>query len=115
MTFKRIKGIIITIGIIGFILFLIRAHYDQKTADENFMRKEYSGIIDSIHFYDGNRGFPVVRINGKWHPFGVRESGIANYIKVGDSILKETDSDSIYIFRVNSNSLWVRKGFRTKR
>jgi len=115
MTLKRIKLIIISIGVIGFVLFLINDHFNQQKADENFLTKEYIGIIDSIHYYRGNRGFPVVMINGKWHRFGLRESWVEGYIEVRDSISKETGSDSIYVFRLNNSNAWIRKGFKTKK
>lgn len=115
MTIKRIKLIIIVFGIIGFVLFLIHEYYVQKKVYENFLEIEYSGIIDSIHYYDGNHGFPVVKLNGKWHRFGVRESWIESYIKVGDSISKEVGSDSIFIFRLKSYGIWHKKGFKTKK
>ena len=112
MNTKRIKLIFFTIVACAFIVFFINGYYKDKKAQTAFIEKEYYGIILEIKYVEGNRGDPYVQIGSQWFVFGINEDKVRNYIKVSDSIVKDSATETIKVYRKNYKGIWDEKVFK---
>jgi hypothetical protein len=111
LNMKKIRIIFISILAIMFITFLVHDAWLQKKLKKEFIDLTYTGIIYEIRYIEGNRGYPRVRIGNQWNNINILESKIVNYIQTGDSILKETGTETIIVYRKNENDEWIEKVF----
>jgi len=111
MKIKHIKLIFFIIVACAFIVFFINGYYKDKKAQTAFVEKEFHGIILEIKYVEGNRGDPYVQIGSQWFVFGINEDKVRDYIKVSDSITKDSGTETIKIFRKNNKGTWDEKVF----
>ena len=76
-----------------------------------FIEESYRGIITEIKYIEGRRGLPDVKIGNELHYFGYEEK-IIHYIQIGDSIVKESGTEAIKIYRKNLKGKWDEKIFK---
>ncbi len=112
MNTKHIKLIFFIIAICAFIVFNINEYYNDKQAQTAFIEKEFHGIILEIIYIEGHRGLPDLKINSKWIYMGVNGQKIQNYIKVSDSIVKDSGTETIKVYRKNYKGIWDEKVFK---
>jgi len=112
MNNKFFKIVFIITAFLTLIIFIIEGFYKDKKGRETFIQESYHGIINDIVFFEGNRGFPLLKINNNWHTCGILESKIQNYIKVGDSISKNSGREEIKVYRKNINGNLYEKVFK---
>jgi len=93
-------------------MFFINGYYKVKKAQADFIEKEYQGIIREIKYVEGNRGDPYVQIRNQWFVFGTNEDKVRNYIKVSDSIVKDSGTETIVVYRKNYKGIWGEKVFK---
>lgn len=108
---ETIKKYIITIVIISFIVFFAYNFYLSYQAKQVFIEDSYKGIINNIEYFEGRRGLPDVKIGNEMHYFGYEEK-IIHYIQVCDSIVKESGTEEIKIYRKNLKGKWDEKTFK---
>ncbi len=112
MKIKHIKLIFFIIATCAFIVFFVNSYYMNKKAKTAFIEKEYRGIILEIKYVEGNRGDPYVLIGNQWFVFGLNEDKVRNYIKVSDSIVKDSGTETIKVYRKNYKGIWDEKVFK---
>jgi hypothetical protein len=66
---------------------------------EEFSRKSYSGIVDSVRYSQLNRGAPSIYMNHRWVTLSIDEMSMAQKIQVGDSLVKQKNTTVIYCYR----------------
>ena len=113
MKIKHIKLIFFIIAVCAFIVFFINGYYKDKKAQTAFIEEEFHGIIMEIKYIEGRRrGFPDLKINSKWIYLGLNGEKIQNYIKVSDSIVKDSGTETINVYRKNVKGSWDEKVFK---
>ena len=103
---KNLKRNFILTIVLAFVCFIFYLFYSSNKADQIFFSKHYKGIIKEINFNEGRRGFPDIRLDSQWIYLGIEEDRIINYIKKGDSIVKNVGTKEIIIFRKDENNTW---------
>lgn len=112
MNKKRIKLIFFITVTIAFMLFYINGYYEDRKAQKAFVEEEFHGIIIEIKYFEGRRGFPDLKIDNKWIYMGLNGEKIQNYIKVSDSLAKESGTEIIKVYRKNLKGNWDEKAFK---
>ena len=112
MKMKYFKLLFFLLLIASFVLFFIKGFESNKQAEVKFINKSYFGMIKDIKYGEGNMGDPYVKIRNSVFVFGYFEDKVRNYIKVGDSIAKDSGSTAISVFRKDSNGVWHEKVFK---
>jgi len=108
---EKIRKIVLGgVGIL-FFLFIIYIIYLMYHGKEQFISREYSGIISNIRVPQGNRDLPEINIKNHWIPLSIDDSKVKHYIQVGDSIVKESGSEMIRVFRKSQKNEWSVKIF----
>jgi len=77
----------------------------------HFINRNYSGIITEIRWRDNTHGLPDIKLNGEWIFLDVPDSKIATFIQVGDSVVKETGTSEIKVYKKNIKGKWFEKIF----
>lgn len=108
----KIRKVILTSTGILFILFFIYTGYLIYHGDKESLARSYSGIISEIRNLYGNRDIPDIKINSQWIPLGVEDSKVKYYIQIGDSIVKDSGTKIIKVYRKNSDGDWIVKVFK---
>ncbi len=111
MKIKHIKLIFFIIVACAFIVFFINGYYEDKKAQTAFVEKEFHGIINEIKYNEGRRGFPDLKISNNWIYLGLNGEKIQKYIKVSDSIAKDSGTETIKVYRKNNKGNWDEKVF----
>ena len=109
---EKIRRIVLFIGVISFIIFLGRAFYGMHQGQKEFVNKQYNGIITEIRKLQGRRDLPDIKINSQWISLNILESKVKHNIQVGDSIVKESGTEIIKVYRKNLNGEWDVKIFK---
>jgi len=109
---KKFKGIVITIIIVAFIIFIVQIAFQIHVANKMFNNCKYNGIIMDIRQLEGNRGVHDILINNEWHSGCIYESKIWSYIRINDSIAKDSGTETIRVFRKNEYDEWVVRVFK---
>jgi len=109
---KKIKNIIICLIVLLFISFFVHVIYLSYHGQKEFIKSHYNGVILEIRKLEGRRDLPDIRINDKWLSIDINESKIKNYIKVGDSIVKDSGTEEIKVYRMDENNNWKVKIFK---
>jgi uncharacterized membrane protein len=107
MNIKTIKAIFILLTVLSFVIFFYIKYQENINAKLQALEREYSGIIKDIVFVDGNRGYPMVKINQEWLYFGQIEANVMYELEIGDSISKISGSRIILVYRKNQIGDWV--------
>lgn len=76
------------------------------------MNRAYSGVISEIRILQGNRDLPDIKIYSQWIPLSIDDSKVKHYIQVGDSIVKESGSDLIKVYRKDLKDKWDVQVFK---
>ncbi len=79
---------------------------------KQFMNRAYSGVISEIRILQGNRDLPDIKINSQWIPLSIDDSKVKHYIQVGDSIVKESGSEIIKVYRKDLKDKWDVQVFK---
>ena len=103
---KRTKIIVFIMVAIAFIVFFVHGYHKDKKAKNTFIEIEFYGIIKEIKYTEGNRGFPILRINDKWINLGINAANIYNFIHESDSIVKDSGTERIKVYRKNPYGKW---------
>lgn len=107
---KTFKYIIITINIIGFVLFFAWGYLQVINNRYKFLQKSYYGVIKDIKNEKGMRGNKtIIFTNDSIIYFGVSESTLNSYVLIGDSLAKDSAENFVKVFRKNDNKEWVKK------
>lgn len=96
------KGIIIVVVIALSIWFWIFMEGIGERRYNDFIQKEYSGVIKEIVFRAGRAGCPDVLIDSNWVIFTIEEQKVFDKIQVNDSIVKIKGGNKIIIYRRDS-------------
>jgi hypothetical protein len=103
---EKIRRIVlIGVGIL-FSSFIIYIIYWMYHGEEQFMKRSYSGVISEIRILKESRDLPDIKINNQWVPLSIDDSKVKQYIQVGDSIVKESGSEIIKVYRKNLKGEW---------
>jgi hypothetical protein len=88
---------------------------DYRKKRNNWKNKDYFGIIEGINPNPYFAGFPQLKLlNGDLIQLGIREESIFPFIQIGDSIVKNSGSTIVSVFRKDENGNWVEKEFDCK-
>lgn len=109
---EKIRRTILIIGGILFILFFIYTFYLIYYGKKESIERQYSGIITEIRNLPGNRDIPDIKIDNQWIPLGIDDSKVKHYIQLGDSIVKESGSEIIEVYRKNLKGEWAVQIFK---
>ena len=109
---KYFKLLYFLLLITMFVLFIIKGFEMDKQAKVKSIKRSYFGKIKDIKYVEGNRGDPSVKIGNNVFVFGYLEDKVRHYVKVGDSIAKDSGSTAIRVFRKDSNGVWHEKVFK---
>jgi len=109
---EKIRKIILFIGGIVFLLFFIYIFYSMYHGEKEYIKRKYIGIISEIRILQGNRGLPDIKIKKQWIPLDIPDSKVMKYIQVGDSIVKESGTEIIKVYRKNLKDEWDIKVFK---
>jgi hypothetical protein len=112
MKMVNIKKVFISILFIGFALFAIYIGYLFVHGHLQFRDRAYIGIISNIRKLEFNRGLPDIKIQDEWIPLSIEDAKIKDYIQIGDSIVKESGSINIFVYRKDDNGKWIQKCFK---
>ena len=99
------------ICIVMLTIFFAHGFFKDHQAANKFITENYKGLVREIVYKDGKRGLPDVKLDSNWFYFGMNEEKIKLYIRIGDSIVKESGTKTIKIYRKNENGKWVDKIF----
>jgi hypothetical protein len=106
---KIIKYLFIGFIILFGVYFFLSNWYESQLLHVNYLKTSYNGIINKIE--DGDRGSKDLNLsNGKWITLGSSNPGV--YVQVGDSIIKESGSETITVYRKDKNGIWQEKVFK---
>lgn len=109
---KKIRTIAIAVMVAAGLVWLYNVYLLDRKATEKHLKLEYNGIINKIHHYWGDRGVPMILVDTQWIYLNVLDSKFSHYVLVGDSIYKESGSETVKIFRKNSDETWSVKVFK---
>ena len=109
---KAIKLIAIIILGLGFLIFIIHAYYLDHGAKREYLYRSIHGIIEEIKIEEGNRRLPTLKINNQWIFLDMPGEKIDHYIQTRDSLVKDSGSTSIKVFRKNEKNEWYVKVFK---
>ncbi len=80
-----------------------------------WINTDYNGTIKGIFPNDFFFGYPQIKLsNGDLIQLGIREESMFSYIQIGDSIVKNSGSAIVSVFRKDENGNWVEKEFDCK-
>ena len=96
----NMKKLAIALIILVFVGFIIYAIILQKEVRENFLQESYSGIVENLVVNNYDRGNISIKLNNQWLSLGSFEPYIQNKIKIGDSVVKESGTTELKVFRV---------------
>jgi hypothetical protein len=97
---KTFKHIIIAINILAFIIFFIYTHYQEADSREKFLQESYSGIVENSVVDEFGRGSISIKLKDQWINLGFHEPYIQEKIKIGDSIVKESGTSELKVYRI---------------
>lgn len=97
---KKFKYIVIAVNIVAFIIFFVYTYYQEIDSRENFLQESYSGIVENLVVNNYDRGNISIKLNNQWMSLGSFEPYIQKKIKIGDSIVKETGTTELKVYRV---------------
>jgi hypothetical protein len=102
---KKNKGIFILLGLVFIVYFATRG---CNVNDESIIRRELSGIIKKIGQRRGLTSFTLTyEYTVRSHPnINFKPISFSNFARVGDSLYKYPNSDSIYIIREGRKYGW---------
>lgn len=103
--FKLIAFSFLLISLLGLILFVILKLSNTNTNSDQ-KEIQFRGKILKLQYFDGNRGLPIIYLSDTSFLMSMKEEKILHYIKVGDSIVRNLNSPTIYIYRKDSLDLW---------
>ncbi|MBI2968269.1 MAG: hypothetical protein HYY40_10725 [Bacteroidetes bacterium] len=89
-------------------------NYLNKGVKEKFIQRSYKGVIQDISYIEGHKNFPDIYFNNQRYPLllGLNEVKITDYIQIGDSIVKDSGTAAIRVYRRDKNSVWAVKIFK---
>ena len=108
----KIRNTFIIILLILFGWFVISLYLDSNEANERFVNTEYSAIIKKIKYIHGDRGIPTVMLDEQWIHLGLYGDKVRGCINIGDSIVKESGTEVIKVYRKNSENKWDERVFK---
>ena len=109
---KVIKYVVLILSGIGLLIFIVDNFNLDKEGTKKVLERTYHGIILEIKKFKDNRGKLSIRVKDEWIHFGFLDEKVENYILVGDSIVKESGSKKIDVYRKNLNEEWYLKTFK---
>ncbi|MCF8298173.1 MAG: hypothetical protein K9J13_11550 [Saprospiraceae bacterium] len=84
----------------------------MKKDTNDYIEKEFSGIITDIRCKENNRGTIDILIIDKWINLGNYGDRISKYIQIKDSIVKKSNTKEIRVYHLNSKGVWNEKIFK---
>lgn len=108
------KNILISIIIVVCCILIscANAYEKDRKARANFYERDFHGVIKEIKYNEGRRGFPDIKLTNEWIYLGLSGQKIQNYILVDDSIVKDSGTETIKVYRKNSKGIWDEKVFK---
>lgn len=103
---KSLKFVFFILAFLGFIIFFIMGERDSRLSKRKFNNLSINGVVLDLKFNQLDRGSPSYYIDGKWANFGLSGQKVESYIKVSDSLFKESGSDTIQIYRKKEGGEW---------
>jgi len=109
MTIKHIKIIFGIIALFAFIFFVLYIYDTDRKAHTKFIEKSFSGILTDIRYLENGSGFPDIRIDSSWIYLGIRGGKANNYIKISDSIVKNSGTEKIKVYRKTMKEVGTKR------
>jgi hypothetical protein len=109
---KTIRKVIIIIFLIMFVIFFSYNLFLIRVGRKEFIDKSYNGLIIDIRKVEGRRDLPDIKLNNNWMPLDEFDSKVSYYIKIGDSIVKESGTEEIKVFRKDEENEWRVRIFK---
>lgn len=109
---EKIRNIVLFFVVILFIIFFGYTFYAMYHGKKEYINRQYSGIITEIRLLQGSRDVPDIKINNRWIILDIQDSKVKHYIQVGDSIVKESGTEIIKVYRKNLKGEWYVKIFK---
>jgi hypothetical protein len=109
---EKIRRILVFVIIASILLFVIYDLFTTYLGNKQYINKNYSGIISDIRVLQESRDLPDIKIKNQWIPLDLPDAKVKHYIQVGDSIIKESGSEMIKVFRKNLKDEWDIKVFK---
>jgi len=103
--YKFASAIVLSVFVIGMVYFSFFSQVEDK-ASINETNDCFSNVITRLQYFDGNRGLPIIYLRDTSFIMSMKEEKILHYIKVGDSIVKYKDKQTIYVYRKDSLNKW---------
>lgn len=99
------------IGTIGAIRFFVVTFFQPyNLSKEQHIKDHYNGILKEIG--KEVRGVPDIKIDDKWIILGTDyETTISRHILIGDSLVKESGSETITVYRKDKHGVWQERVF----
>ncbi|MFM8911577.1 MAG: hypothetical protein ACKOE6_01510 [Flammeovirgaceae bacterium] len=104
LTKWKIGFFVVLVGVLIWLSNLLNK-VPERMYDE-FINKEYHGVIQDIRFVQSHRGYPDILLQDKWILLTPTEQILFDQIKIGDSIVKYSGSNKIMIYESDSSSKW---------
>ena len=109
---EKLKRIFIGVIVAGFVLFALYIVYWYLYGYNQFVEREYMGVITNIRKLEFSRGLPDIKINDEWIQLSVDDSKVMNYMQIGDSIAKKSGYKEIIVYRRDMTGEWKEKIFK---
>jgi hypothetical protein len=109
---EKIRRILVFVIIASILLFVIYDLFTTYLGNRQYINKNYSGIISDIRVLQESRDLPDIKIKNQWIPLDLLDAKVKHYIQVGDSIVKESGTQTIKVYRRNLKGEWNVQVFK---
>ena len=109
---EKIRRIVLFLVVSSFVIFFMHTFYAMYHGEKEYFKRQYYGIITEIRTLQGSHDLPDIKINNQWISLDIPDSKVKHYIQIDDSIVKESGTAIIKVFRKNLNEEWSVKIFK---
>jgi hypothetical protein len=103
---EKNRKIVFIFVFIAFAIFYIYTRHLSYQAEIKYVNRMYIGVITEIRIIEGSHDIPDIKINNQWISFDLQDSKVKHYIQIGDSIVKESGTEIIKVYRKNLKEEW---------
>ena len=103
---KSLKFVFFILAFLGFIIFFIMGERDSRLSKRKFNNLSINGVVLDLKFNQLDRGSTSYYIYGNWHNFDLQGHKLIPYTIPNDSLVKNSGSDTIQIYRKKEGGEW---------